>query len=268
MPNDADNDAMTTSVRPEIQAHEFRNVKLPPFWKEEPRLWFTMLEKEFAAYSVRADAVKSSAIIRNLDVATMKIVLDVIEAPPLIDRLAKSDEANLRRLLTGMELGNKKPSELLREMTQLAGKSVGEDALRTLWIQRLPARVQDILAVVDDAPLDRQAKLADKVSERSAMAGVAAISDDAYTPPETRDARPRVQDGEVAAMARRLSRLEAQLRGRWRNNSRGRFQRNRSNSRGRNNPNGFCYYHGRFGAESTRCKKPCAWTGPDKQQGN
>ena len=32
-----------TGARQEVQAHEFRNVKLPAFWKDEPRLWFTML---------------------------------------------------------------------------------------------------------------------------------------------------------------------------------------------------------------------------------
>ncbi|XP_029054495.1 uncharacterized protein LOC114881795 [Osmia bicornis bicornis] len=117
-----------TDDKTEVQASEFRSVKLPTFWKDEPRLWFIMLEREFSALNVKAEAVKCSAVIRNLDQETMKIVLDIIEAPPekstyqnikqaLIERLAKSDEANLRRLLSELELGDRKPSELLREMT-------------------------------------------------------------------------------------------------------------------------------------------------------
>ena len=58
-------------------------------------------EREFAAYTVKSDAVKSAAVVRSLDQATMKIVVDVIEAPEdksiyddikqvLIDRLARS----------------------------------------------------------------------------------------------------------------------------------------------------------------------------------
>ncbi|XP_078051950.1 uncharacterized protein LOC144478100, partial [Augochlora pura] len=159
-------DAMAAEKRMEIQASEFRAVKLPPFWREEPRLWFTVLEREFAAYNVKADAVKRSAVTRSLDPETLKVVLDVVEAPPekstydhikqaLIERLAKSDEAQLKQLFSGVELGHRKPSELLREMVRLAGANVTENALKTLWMQRLPARVQDILSVVDDAGVDR-----------------------------------------------------------------------------------------------------------------
>ncbi|XP_017878645.1 uncharacterized protein LOC108624098 [Ceratina calcarata] len=171
----------------EIQAHEFRNVKLPAFWREEPRLWFILLEREFAAYTIRKDAVKSSAVLRDLDVESMKLILDVLESPTeessyenikkaLIERLEKSEEAKLCQLLTGVELGSKKPSELLREMTRLAGASVSEKALRTLWIQRLPNRIQEILAIIDDAPMDRLAKMADKTMERAGTAEMIAIA--------------------------------------------------------------------------------------------
>ncbi|KAK2578405.1 hypothetical protein KPH14_012737 [Odynerus spinipes] len=119
----------------EVQASEFRSVKLAPFWKNEPKLWFIMLEREFAAYGVRSDAVKCSAVVRHLDTATMKVVADVISASAgsgsyneikeaLITRLAASEETQLRQLLTGLELQDKKPSDLLREMRLLAGNSV------------------------------------------------------------------------------------------------------------------------------------------------
>jgi len=64
----------------ELNVSEFRNAKLPTFWKDEPKLWFTMLEREFAAYGVRNDAVKCAAVIRHLDSATTKTVADIIEA--------------------------------------------------------------------------------------------------------------------------------------------------------------------------------------------
>ncbi|XP_046144406.1 uncharacterized protein LOC123988424 [Osmia bicornis bicornis] len=275
-------DTSTMDTRQEVEAHEFRNVKLPAFWKDEPRLWFKMLEREFTAYNVKADAVKSSAVVRNLDPATMKIILDVIEAPEekstyvhikqaLIERLAKSDEANLRKLLTDLELGNKKSSELLREMSQLTGKNVGESVFWTLWIQRLPTRVQEVLAIVVDADLDRLAKLADKISERSGVAEVAAISDSNHGTRESRkDTMPGRQHGDLAAIAQRLEHLEARLTGRYRSGSgsRRRFYRRRSGSRSKevSRDNGYCYVHGRFGEESWRCRKPCSCTGPDKRR--
>ncbi|XP_029053711.1 uncharacterized protein LOC114881177 [Osmia bicornis bicornis] len=275
-------DTSTMDTRQEVVAHEFSNVKLPAFWKDELRLWFTMLEREFAAYNIKADTVKSSAVVRNLDPATMKIILDVIEAPEekstyvhikqaLIERLAKSDEANLRKLLTDIELGNKKPSEFLREMSQLAAKNVRENALRTLWIQRLPTMVQEVLAIVDDSDLDRLAKLADKISERSGVAEVVAISDSNHSTRESRkDTMPGRQDGDLAAIAQRLERLEARLTGRYRSgsDSRRRFYRRRSGSRSKeaSRDNGYCYFHGRFGEESWRCRKPCSWTSLNKRR--
>ncbi|XP_029055268.2 uncharacterized protein LOC114882556 [Osmia bicornis bicornis] len=280
--NESASSAATDAKGQEIQASEFRNVKLPTFWKQEPRLWFIMLEREFIAYNVRADAVKSSAVVRNLDQDTMKIVLDVIEAPPekstyndikqaLIERLSKSDEANLRRLLSGLELGDRKPSELLREMKQLAGASVGEDALRTLWMQRLPTRVQEVLTIIDDAGLERLTKVADKTMERSAVE-MAAITERTHANrdamADTRDAGPTWQDGDLAAITKRLSRIEARLTKRDRSSSRHRFYRQRrSNSRDNNaERNGLCYYHHKFAEESWKCRKPCNWVGPDKRR--
>lgn len=110
-----------------------------------------MLEREFAAYGVKNDAVKCAAVIRHLDTTTMKTVADIIAAPPapdsygtikeaLINRLATSEEAQLRHLLTGLEIQDKKSSELLRKKTFLAGSNISKSVLQT-WLQRLPTRV-------------------------------------------------------------------------------------------------------------------------------
>lgn len=86
----------------------------------------------------------------------MTTVADLLENPPaagkydnlkeqLIKRFADSHEKQLRTLLLGIELGNKKPSQLLREMKTLAGTDATEGLLRTLWLQRLPDRIQQML---------------------------------------------------------------------------------------------------------------------------
>ncbi|XP_076663696.1 uncharacterized protein LOC143366468 [Andrena cerasifolii] len=256
------------SAKQGIQAHEFRNVKLPTFWREELRLWFTMLEREFAAYTVKADAVKSAAVVRNLDQTTMKIVLDVIEAPEdkstyndikqaLIGRLEKSDEENLRKL-TGIELGNKKLSNLLREMSQLAGKDFGKK--RTSH-------------AMDTETPDKTAR---SIAERSGVTEVAAIPNAAHATGDPKDevAKQKSQNDDLAAIMKRLSRLEFRLPKRGRNNSNSRQQnyRRRSGSRSKEattDSKGLCYYHDKFKEESWKCRKPCSWTGPDKQrQGN
>ncbi|XP_076383719.1 uncharacterized protein LOC143260968 [Megalopta genalis] len=201
----------------EIAASEFRNAKLPNFWREEPKLWFAMLEREFAAYTVKADAVKCAAVIRHLDTASMKVVADVIAAPPsddsyiqikeaLISRLAASEETQLRQLLSGIDLQNKRPSELLREMTLLAGKNVSDSVLCTLWLQRLPSRVQEVLSVVEGVSTEKLALLADKTIERSSQYELAAVA-----PHVKEEARPRDPgpSSEIAELTKRIAQLEA-----------------------------------------------------------
>ncbi|XP_076545907.1 uncharacterized protein LOC143305606 [Osmia lignaria lignaria] len=203
-----DKEKMEAGTAAEVNASDFRSVKLPTFWKDDPKLWFAMLEKEFLAYGVRSDVVKCASVLRHLDGNIIRVVADIISAPEcedsyrrikeaLIERLASSEETQLRQLLTGIELNGRKPTELLREMQLLAGAKVSASVLQTLWLQRLPTRVQELLAVVDDAALDKLAALADKMIERSSFPEVAAITES--EPNTHRGTAP--QDPEAAAEA-------------------------------------------------------------------
>ncbi|XP_054010832.1 uncharacterized protein LOC128893701 [Hylaeus anthracinus] len=167
MPNDEEKGGREGT---EVNASDFQSVKLPTFWREDPRLWFAMLEREFAAYIIRSDAVKCTAVIRHLDNTIITTVADIISSPDtedsykkikeaLISRIASSKETQLRQLLTGVELDDRKPSDLLREMTLLAGTRVTAGVLQTLWLQRPPKRIQEILAVVEDTELEKLALL-------------------------------------------------------------------------------------------------------------
>lgn len=266
-------DVKAAIMRQEIQASEFRNAKMPAFWREEPKLWFAMLEREFSAYNVKSDAVKCAAVIRHLDTVSMKVVADVISAPPsadsygdiknaLITRLATSEETQLRQLLTGIELNDRKPSELLREMTRLAGSNVTPYALQTLWLQRLPKRIQELLAVIEDVELNKLAELADKAMERSNMQELAVV---AYPGSSTEQAQ---SNTEITELTKRLARLETLIKktSQGRSRSRGRFQkgfvrgRNASRSKSRDKSTGVCYFHSKFGKEAWKCRKPCTWT--------
>jgi len=97
-------EGITDSKGSEIQASEFRNTKLLEFWRDEPKLWFAMLEREFAAYCVRFDAVKCAAVIRHLDTPTTKIVADIIAAPPSADLYGDIKNALITKLATSEKL--------------------------------------------------------------------------------------------------------------------------------------------------------------------
>lgn len=254
-----ENKQVQAAFQAHIQANEFRNVKLANFWHNRPKLWFVSLESEFTAYRVRSDDVKYSAVVRHLDEKTMLAVADVLENPPLadkyekikatlIERFSDSLEKQLRTLLDGMELGDKAPSTLLREMRTLAGTNVTDSMLRTLWLQRLPTRIQELLSVLDEVTLDKLAVCADKAHERGSSSTTVALVNNSQDP--LQDLR-----GQVAELTKAVAAI-----GRKRSTSRTRGRRNRSNSRARSTSgerSGICYYHRRFKEKAWKCLQPC-----------
>lgn len=114
-----------------------------------------------------------------------------------------SDGLKVNRLLTELDLGDRKPSHLLREMRILAGTSVKDDFLKSMFLQRLPLNIKTILATSNDS-LGNLAAMADKIIEISPPScavnavGTSASNVAALTP--TAD-----------PIHERLSRLETQL---------------------------------------------------------
>ncbi len=104
-------------------------------------------------------------------------VRDLILAPPtdtpytilkeqLIKRTAGSNQRKLQKLLTEVELGDHKPSQLLRRMRQLWNANTDDAFLRELFLQRLPGNVRIVLAPVgEDINLDSLANMADQIIE-------------------------------------------------------------------------------------------------------
>lgn len=101
-------------------------------------------------------------------------VRDVIQSVPiiskyehiktaLIKRFGETKEERLRMLLKGMELGDKKPSQLLIEMRGLtADMNLDENILKTIWLEALPTRLQAIISANNDS-LETIAEYADKI---------------------------------------------------------------------------------------------------------
>lgn len=252
--------------RTESYASEFRNVRLPTFWKNRPALWFVQLESEFTAFRIRSDELKYSAIIRHLDEETMVAVSDILEDPPesdkythlkqaLIHRFADSQERQMRRLLLGIELGDKKPSALLREMRTLAGSNATDGLLRTLWVQRLPERMQELLTMLDEVSLAKLAECADKAWDRTSHSLAVTTS----SPQDDAIARLTKQVGELS---KRLDSWSTRGRSRnpfrMRSKSRDRSGHRRSSQQLRSTETGKCFYHSRFGNSARKCTPPCS----------
>ncbi|XP_029168376.1 uncharacterized protein LOC114938562 [Nylanderia fulva] len=243
----------------QIHSNEFRLVKLPTFWHKQPKLWFAQVESEFLVFRIRSEEIKYSTVIRHLDEKALIVVSEIVENPPendkynalksaLINRFTDSEEKRLRQLLAGIELNDKKPTELLREIRQLSGGSLADNILHSLWLQRLPYKVQATLAVVEDVPLIKLAELADKIVER----------DTGYQITEVNTSL-KSKQSDLADLEKRIAALEV-FRRRGRSFSRSRSKtRLRSNSKDKKSDSKeqICFYHKKFGDKAKKCTIPC-----------
>ncbi|XP_070155797.1 uncharacterized protein [Polyergus mexicanus] len=120
-------------------------IKIPPFWNEEPELWFAQLEGQFVLSGITQDTTKYSYVLSQLDSRQIKEVKDIITQPPdankyeaikraLIQRLSVSQEQRTRQLLELEEIGDRKPSQFLRHLRTLAANNVPDSLLRTFMV--------------------------------------------------------------------------------------------------------------------------------------
>jgi DNA-binding transcriptional MerR regulator len=166
----------TSDQNREIEEVRTASMKLPAFWRRDPKLWFSQIEAQFHSHLVRSDTSKYYAVIAALDCSTLQPVSNIIANPPatgkydavkktLIDSYSDSREQQIRKLLKELDLGDRKPSELLREMKTLASDHVDDQMLQTLWLHRLPLNVQLLVSASDGVPLEKMASIADKLVE-------------------------------------------------------------------------------------------------------
>lgn len=249
------------------------SVRVPPFWPDEPALWFSQLEQQFILSRVTTDDTKFSYLVSNLDLPYAREVKDVITNPPqtgkydklkseLIRRLSASQEKRVKQLLMHEELGDRRPSQFLRHLESLAGPSVPKDFLQTLWSSRLPQNIQTVIASQTELPLEKLAELADKVYEIApSVAQVASTSRPSASP-----SRPSYADlvNKVDELTKQVAALTMKVGQRERTRSppkHRRYERPRSRSRSRprqpplDHPH--CFYHYTFGSNAKKCKPPC-----------
>lgn len=132
-----------------ISTEVVSNCKLPPFWRHCPDLWFIKIEHQLQNHRITSDNSKYTHLVTALDADTMQEVSDILRNPPtadrydnlkqaLLTRLTDSADRQLHKALTEIQLGDMKPSQLLRQMKTLTQDRASEDVLRVRWLALLP----------------------------------------------------------------------------------------------------------------------------------
>lgn len=242
-------------------------VRVPPFWPEKPELWFCQLESQFHLNGVTQDNTKFWYVVSQLEARYACAVEDIITNPPntdkyatlkneLVKRLSTSLQFKLKQLLEHEEIGDRTPSSFLRHLKDLAGSSVKEEFLRTLWLNRLPAFFQAILATQPDLTLEKLADLADKIHETRVPAPVSAQ----LAPISTQNSEISLLVDQVKNLTIQVAQLSNHHFGpRSRSNSRRRFSRPASRSSSPEQESGECWYHRNFGNNAKKCKPGCTF---------
>lgn len=261
-------------INPPLQTQQVSAVglKLPPYYPNDPQLWFMQVEAQFFTKGITQEITKYHHVVACLQPEYAQEVRDLLLSRPkdnpyttlrdnLIKRTSASEQKRLHQLLTSEELGDRKPSQLLRRMEQLLGENQLEESIfKQLFLQRMPHHVQSILASSRDAMSVAQlADLADRIIEVRTSPSISSVT-------QSSDDRIAELNSKVDQLTVQINALTAQLHsrsGRSRSRSRGASgskDRSRSRSYNRSNAHGQCWYHWNFGSKAKKCNLPCTYS--------
>jgi hypothetical protein len=285
MPQDQLNAVNTPANTP---ANIYRvSVKVSAFNRDDPQLWFAQLESQFGLAGVNVDETKHSYLVANLDPETLRCVRDKVLNPAandkyqslkntLIERVGESAKNKINRLLSGIQLGDKKPSQLLREMQALSNDQITGDILQNLWLQRLPLHAQEILSGMEDLGLENLAAKADKIVEIQRPIDIHSVGQSSaqrYDDPSAKviaqlqqtNAKLQLSIESLTRQFENLSNDNTRSRSSARKSSpssRDFNKRQRSRSRSAKQVAQFpnCWYHAKFGKDAKNCVKPCSFS--------
>lgn len=269
------------------------SMRIPPFWRDKPRLWFISFEAATSELK-KSQTQLAQMVVAKLEKQDIEQIADLLYNPPkaeqyevikkrLITTYEESDNRQFQKLLSEMELGTQKPSQLLRRMKNLAREKIPDATLRLMWSNHLPAHIRSVLAVSEsinpDTKLDEISLLADTIAETSCSQ----VSTIATSLPESQTE----ETFNIMSQLKRLSREIAELKSRPQYDNRPTTSDNtihcsRCNLRSRARQNSqspprfrhgsplpYCYYHQRFGTKAVKCTPPCSFKKPqEKLAGN
>ncbi|UYV73857.1 hypothetical protein LAZ67_11001152 [Cordylochernes scorpioides] len=242
------------------------NIKLPPFWIERPDIWFHQVEAQFLINGIKTENTKFNYLIAQLEPKYVENLWDIItskelnkysEAKERLLRIFKDGESKrIRKLLSGIELGDLKPSQLLQKLKSLATEDLSDKIIKTLWLEKLPQAIQTNF----NNKRGRARQIGNRIAELNPKKE---IYEAAKPENETKLLLKKIE-----SLEQKIESMKVEHQGRSRDRSSRYYRynaRSRSRSKGAYNPKGpYCYFYYRFGnlCRPDRCTSPCQWKKP------
>ena len=270
------------------------DLRLSPFYKEDPALWFLQAEAQLGAKNITSETTKFGLVVSLLPGQVASEVRDLLTTPgrtPYTDlkeailyRIGPSVHQNVRALLSQEDLGDRTPSQLLRRMKSLLGGPATSNELcllRELFLNRLPPNIRMVLSGSVDIDLDALAERADRMLESAVTLAQPAVNAVHTSANEIKHLTAMVEDLQKqvshlqmgARQSRSWSSRPPSPRQRGPRSSRQQSPRTprqqvaysrAGTSRGGSprrldEDEGYCFYHARFGRRAYRCSSPCSF---------
>ncbi|BHF82359.1 hypothetical protein SprV_0802549600 [Sparganum proliferum] len=151
---------------------------LPFVWLGDIALWLRTVKSRFALRQITREDTKFHYVVAALPMDIATDLRDIIDCLPteahytalkeaLISHISLSTQKRLQRLIYEEDLGDRKPTQLLRRLEQLAdGQKLDATIFKQLFLQRLPSSVQAILtANIPSVTVQMLAETADRILE-------------------------------------------------------------------------------------------------------
>ncbi|XP_077496350.1 uncharacterized protein LOC144107217, partial [Amblyomma americanum] len=154
------------------------SLRLPQFSTADLQLWLAQVNSQFTIGRITSQAQKFHHVAASLPPEVAAEVRDLFITPPvsaplaaeLIKRTAVSEHRRLQQLISSEELGDRKPTQLLRRLQpHLGDKAATFDQafLREFFLQRLPSSVRLVFVPAQELSLEKLAELVDSVMDVS-----------------------------------------------------------------------------------------------------
>lgn len=186
-------DTLSSTNTQNTMSQDRVTVKPIQFIKNDPEMYFVQMEAQFQLAGITRDVTKYNHILGTLDQSCLSSVRDLIRNPPaaneydaikerIIAEFQQSDQHKLRILLREIELGDLKLSQLLRKMRELSKNALSDDALKTLWLERLPEQIRPVISI-SEGNLNKIAIMADKMLEITSYNAISEVATHANVNP-------------------------------------------------------------------------------------